>query len=215
MKKYIILFLLTYFSNSNIAKSQIALETNTIIETYIGGPNFARLFSAPNYVNTSTVINQTTSIPIIGLKAEFFVGDRIGVGANIYYNTLTINYTNCYYQSNIDFSQELITENISKRMDRLRIIAYFNYHFNLNNPNIDLYWGLGAGYNSKKFNYTLNNKRFDETRDESRPLIILPFTARTYIGFRYFPVDNIGINTEFGVGGPLVSAGISFRIVNY
>jgi len=210
--KFILILVIFTVKNLNV-KSQIALETNAIIEPYIGGPNFAKTFTSPSYFYANTTINQTHSAPLMGLKAEVFVGDRIGIGANIFYNTLTINYTNSYYSTN-EF-QEAKIETITRRMDRLRIIAYFNYHFNLNSPDIDLYWGLGAGYNTKRISYTKNNVKYIDIEDSSKPLIIFPVTSRTYIGFRYFPIPNIGINAEFGIGGPLVSAGVSFRILEY
>jgi hypothetical protein len=217
MEKNLIIYLITFFISNQSIKSQIALETNAIIEGYIGGPNITDIFNSPIYQYKTTTINNVNTPPLIGMKIEYFVGDNIGIGGNIFYNRLIIDYTNqeTINSAETNYTTVSISENLTKRMDRLRVQAFFNYHFEIDNPFIDLYWSIGAGYNSRKFTYTSGNIQFDDTQDESRPTLTFPVSVRTNFGFRYFPIQNLGINVELGLGGPLVSAGIAYRLLGY
>lgn len=145
------------------------------------------------------------------------MGDNIGIGGNVFYNRLIIDYTNQQTTNSAETNYTTITtsENLTKRMDRIRIQAFLNYHFDIYSPFIDLYWSIGTGYNSKKFTYTSGNIQFDDTQDNSRPLVIFPISLRTSFGFRYFPIQNLGINCELGIGGPLLSVGIAYRLLGY
>jgi hypothetical protein len=40
---------------------------------------------------------------------------------------------------------------------------------------------------------------------------LLPFSMRLCTGIRYYFSDNIGANMELGLGGPLVSLGLSLK----
>lgn len=147
MKKNLIIYLTIFFISNQSLKSQIALETNVIIEGYVGGPNITDIFNSPSYQNKTTTINNVNTPTLVGMKIEYFVGDNIGVGGNIFYNRLIIDYTNqgAINNAETNYTTVTVSENLTKRMDRLRIQAFFNYHFDIYNPSIDLYWSIGAG----------------------------------------------------------------------
>lgn len=41
---------------------------------------------------------------------------------------------------------------------------------------------------------------------------LLPISMRLCTGIRYYFTPNIGLNAEIGVGGPIVSGGLSIKI---
>lgn len=41
---------------------------------------------------------------------------------------------------------------------------------------------------------------------------LIPVSARICTGLRYYFSPNVGVNMELGLGGPMISAGISCKI---
>ena len=95
-------------------------------------------------------------------------------------------------------------------MQRVRAQLRFNYHFNITNPALDSYIGVGAGTNNR-FRATLENGVDITDNDGLSNFTLLPFSLRIAAGLRYYFTDNIGLNTEIGLGGPIVSAGLSIK----
>ena len=43
-------------------------------------------------------------------------------------------------------------------------------------------------------------------------VLLIPVSARIALGMRYYFNNNIGINSELGIGGPMLSVGVSVRL---
>jgi hypothetical protein len=96
-------------------------------------------------------------------------------------------------------------------MQRVRAQLRFNYHFNITNPNVDSYIGVGAGTNNR-FRSTLENGVDITENDGISNFTLVPFSIRVAAGLRYYFTANIGINAEIGIGGPVISGGLSIRL---
>jgi opacity protein-like surface antigen len=99
------------------------------------------------------------------------------------------------------------TYDVKANLSRVRLQARFNYHF-IENDNVDAYFGVGAGTNFRKYTLTTDYPNYD---DDSETGTLLPFSLRLAVGTRYYFTENIGINAEIGIGGPVLSGGISIK----
>lgn len=204
----IMIMILTVIISAS-ALGQATRQGNIIIDPYYGGPNFGKAFiEAVEDQNTGNTDFNASSIGPAGLRIEYMLGDRIGLGVDAIFNTrnLTFNLRDTIYDGNGD--PEIQTNSYEYDMKRLRVHLRFNYHFDISNPDLDGYLGVGAGTNSR-FRTTYENGV--EIDDDLSNFTLLPFSARICVGTRYYFTDNIGLNAELGLGGPLVSGGLSFK----
>ena len=191
--------------NSTTASAQALSQGNFVADLYYGGPNWGKLLmergSASN-VDFSGV----TGIGPAGIRLEYMVGDRIGVGADVIYNSFksTVKYDSTDSQG---ATKTYIGE---AGMQRLRIHARFNYHFDVTNPNLDAYFGVGAGTNMRMWKISSDDPDFEQDEVTGNGAIF-PVSARICTGIRYYFSPNIGVSAELGLGGPLVSGGLTVK----
>lgn len=150
----------------------------------------------------------TGGIGPAGLRMEYMLGDQIGLGLDVIYNSNRASYveTDTIYNSN---GSQIETNSYEQTMQRLRIHVRFNYHFDISNPNLDGYFGVGAGTNNRFRTAYENGVELEETGLDD--LTLIPFSARICVGTRYYFTDNFGLNCELGLGGPVISAGLSVK----
>jgi hypothetical protein len=72
---------------------------------------------------------------------------------------------------------------------------------------VDPYFGFGLGYNATSFKFETNDPDFQEDTFLTRPLI--PVAFRTSFGTWFIFADHFGAGVEVGIGGPLVTLGLS------
>lgn len=97
------------------------------------------------------------------------------------------------------------------RMHRLRIQVRFERHFKLGNPKLDPYMGCGIGASHKFRKYTENGVR-SNFQNAGIFSLNFPLSLRFSGGMGYYISENIGINAEIGIGGPLLSFGITGKL---
>lgn len=215
MKKSIYLSILAAFSAlllSSNAMSQAAREGNFIIDPYYGGPNFGKAFLnlvEDNANNASNV--ETGGIGPAGLRLEYMIGSQIGLGVDVIYNSNNITYTetDSIYNSN-ENEYQVQTDEYEQNMRRLRVHVRFNYHFDITNPDLDGYAGIGAGTNNRFRSAFRNGDEIDDPMLNDNTLI--PVSARICAGMRYYFTENLGLNLELGLGGPVISGGLSLKL---
>lgn len=202
MKK-IVLSLMLLVSASNLF-SQAVSTGNFIFDAYYGAPNFGKSFYQ-SIEDASTTKNFTaTGIGPAGLRGEYMIGETFGLGFDVIYNSNNIKYTQ------IDSLNPSNTYNYERTMNRLRVQMRFNFHFNVTNPNLDAYFGVAAGTNARYRKVYVDG--VESTTDTfSGSGALLPFSLRVCTGMRYYFNQNFGLNAEIGLGGPLVSAGLSVK----
>ena len=208
MFKYLIffLFLFTKFTVS----SQISFTSNQLIESYLGFPNLGRL--SAQITDTSILEKQDQKFSGIGpsgFRYSYMLSDDFSIGIELMYNALKENYRTSQdvYMNN---AWTLINKNMLVSTQRLRIHVRMNFHFSAFSDMSDSYLGLGFGTNNK-WKKTSENGNVIEKISGSEA-VILPFSLRLCYGYRYFFNYNWGINGEVGLGGPLLSLGLSYKI---
>jgi hypothetical protein len=92
----------------------------------------------------------------------------------------------------------------------LRVQVRMNFHFLASNAMSDSYLGVGFGTNNKWKKISENGNVIEKISGSEA--VIFPFSLRLCYGYRYFFNYNWGINGEVGLGGPLLSLGLSYKI---
>ncbi len=209
MFKYLVffIFLFTKFTVS----SQISFTSNQLIEPYLGFPNFGR-FSSPLGIDTSILEKQDQSFSGIGpsgFRYSYMFSDALSIGIDLMYNTL-----NEKYRTSQDVFMNNAWTTINKNMlistQGLRVQVRMNFHFLASNAMSDSYLGVGFGTNNKWKKISQNGNVIEKISGSEA--VIFPFSLRLCYGYRYFFNYNWGINGEVGLGGPLLSVGLSYKI---
>ncbi|MBP5982083.1 MAG: outer membrane beta-barrel protein [Fluviicola sp.] len=202
MKK-IVLSLMLLVSASNLF-SQAVSTGNFIFDAYYGAPNLGKSFFNSIEDEEETQNFTATGIGPAGLRGEYMIGETFGLGFDVIYNSNNIKYTQ------IDSLNPSNTYNYERTMNRLRVQLRFNFHFNMTNPNLDTYFGIAAGSNSRFRKFYIDGV---ETKDDNflGSGVLIPVSLRVCGGMRYYFNQNIGLNAEIGLGGPLISAGLSVK----
>lgn len=198
--------------------SQANYQGSIIIDPYYGYPNFGASYYSLLESNSTVSSFKSTGIGPAGLRAEYMVGDKIGVGFDFIYNSNTITNTNTdstavfnTITSNYDYS--VTVSNEKRIMQRVRFQARINFHFDISNPALDAYFGVGVGTNNRFRKYYVNGvEQVDSYTTAASSFTLFPVSMRICTGVRYYFSPNVGLNMELGLGGPMISAGISCKI---
>ncbi len=197
-----IALVLLIFGATNTVKAQVE-QGNIIIDPYYGYPNYGKkLADGINDETTSEV--EVGGIGPAGLRAEYMIADNFGLGVDFIFNSTNLSFT--ADSLNTDGSVHS-TYDVKTAMRRVRVHLRANYHF-VQEDAFDAYVGFGAGTNNRFWTITTD---FPNYEDDNTSGTLLPVSARIALGARYYFTDNIGLNTEIGLGGPLVSAGLSLK----
>jgi hypothetical protein len=183
------------FAGVNSVHAQAVEQGTVIIDPYYGFPNLGKSFAEDISSSDVTV----TGVGPAGMRVEYLIADRFGIGVDFIYNSFTGTYSDTSNGSVYDYEAT---------MARTRVHLRFNYHLKASSEDLDLYIGMGAGTNGRTWSYTTNDPAGS---DENTSGTLLPFSARLAFGMRYYFTDNIGINSEIAIGGPLMSAGLSIK----
>jgi hypothetical protein len=202
-------FVFTFlFSNS-----QVIEKGDFIFDPYVGYPNWG---NENSYQNSGLTSYSVKSNGPMGVRAEILISDQIGIGVDFIYNSRFIKGTREDIEYVFDESSNQYVELVNvydyqSLSQRFRLQLRVNYHFDLYNPNLDLYVGYGVGSNVSKYTTLINGTASYPTYEQSI-FTFFPFSMRVCTGLRYYFTNKIGINSELGLGGPLLSAGISLKI---
>ncbi len=175
-------------------------------------------------LNPSTY--KSTGIPVvIGLKAEYMLTNRIGLGLDMNYQENGIETTSL--QNFVDGSGNVVQQKVITNWNeqKLRVMIRFQAHFG-NPEKIDWYGGGAIGFG---FLLNRNDASYLQNKPNASdyPFIVVPFRAldftmkdiglplavRGYIGARFMVTDYFGIYSEIGLlSGSLLNVGASFRL---
>jgi hypothetical protein len=180
-------------------------QGNVIVDTYYGFPNLYTAVFKTTYANAQSNGAQANlnvrGFGPVGIRGEYLVTDKFGIGLDMHYQSSSVDF------DEVDNSgATAVTYNYKFKTTKIVIMPSFNFHF-LEEEKMDLYLQVAAGYGSRKFSFTSTEPGY------SNPTVkgLFPVSFRTAVGYRYFFSDNIGINVALGLGGPLVSGGLSFK----
>lgn len=196
------------FGTSN-ASAQAVEEGNVIVDLYYGFPNlYTSVFKAA-YANSGTEVDlKIGGIGPVGLRGEYMVADKVGVGLDIGFNNSSVSYSeNTTEYNSSTGNYDPVTYRYDFKTSKIGVMATFNYHF-LDNDKVDAYVVIGAGYGKRSFDFSSTDPNYENTTIQGG----IPVASRVGVGMRYFLTDNIGLNMGIGFGqGGIANAGVSFK----
>jgi hypothetical protein len=213
MKKqlYAVLLLGSLFTTSpGTASAQVVETGNAIFTIQYGFPDLFKTVIQRAYDDVSQYDNlDIKGFGPIGLRAEYLVADKIGIGVLFNYTSTSVSYIE--NSTFIDTNGNSVTSpfDYTLKLSRLRILPRFAFHFG-NSDKFDGYFGVAAGYFSSKLTYETNDP--NASADDFNWNNLTPFAMRLDVGGNYFFTENIGLNFEIGLGGgPIVNAGLAIK----
>lgn len=188
----------------NQAKAQVE-KGNVIVDLYYGGPNFGKKLANGLEVNGEPVLSTVDigGIGPLGFRAEYMLADKIGLGVDFIFNSTTLSFD---ADSTRTDGSIYDTYAVKSSMRRIRVQARFNYHF-VQTDNLDAYFGVGAGSNTRVWSVKTDFPNYTDSNSGT----LLPVSMRVCVGLRYYFTQNIGVSGEIGLGGPVLSAGLSLK----
>lgn len=197
--------------------AQANTRFNLVTDAYYGFPNIGRLMATGkalyNYPDATNIVPR--GIGPTGLRTDFFIFDRVSIGADAIYSGYKVDYTKVDVVGDSTMSYN-DTNRYSDRYNRLRVQGRVNFHFKVSNPHMDTYVGFAAGSNRRFNTRFIEGVETDQEPPKSKlfnkwTIPTIPFSARMCWGMRYYFTKNTGFNFEIGIGGPFISAGVSTR----
>jgi len=191
-------------TTTNTASAQAVEEGNILVDVYYGFPNLYSTTFKAAYANGNGTSNVDISgLGPVGLRAEYLLTDKVGLGLDIGFNNTKLTFTETGYDNNGNaavYQYDYSTQKIG-------VMVTFNYHF-IDNDNLDFYGIIGAGYGGRSFTFKSTDPNYVDADIKG----FIPIASRLGLGLRYFFTDNIGVNVGLGFGqGGLLNAGLSFK----
>jgi len=213
MKKSKVLVALTgilfAFGLSFNSSAQAVEEGNIIVDAYYGFPNLYTTVFKTAYANTGSELDlKVNGAGPLGLRGEYMVTDKIGLGLDLGFNNSKVSYNEISQEFNSTTGNvDNVTYAYDFKTKKIGVLVCFNYHF-LDNDKFDLFGTFGLGYASRSFSFTSTNPNYTPTAVSS----LIPIGSKIGLGMRYFFTDNIGANLQLGFGqGGILNAGISAK----
>ncbi len=203
----------------SIGISQSLEKEDFVIDIQMGIPNLSYFRSTINGVNhfldpNSQMIEKHKSIGQFIINSEFFLTDKFGftIGGNYGYYYDYKEFEETIYDGNTNTSSTVIyfAERI---LHRYRFYIGPNFHF-IRSDRLDTYLGLKGGIKSYKIKTKDNLTPDLKYLGFENSTFEFPVGFRVCYGLRFFPTEHLAINTEFGLGGPLLSFGLTYKVTN-
>lgn len=195
--------LLALMVATNFSSAQAVSKGNIIIDPYYGYPNFGKKLISGITDSISDI--EIGGIGPAGLRVEYMIAENFGLGFDFIYNSVSGDFE---VDSLNNDGTVHSTYDVTSYARRFRFQVRANYHF-VQEEAFDAYVGFGAGTNIRTAGFLTDYPNYD---DESISGALLPVSARIALGTRYYFTDNIGLNFEIGIGGPILSAGLSIKL---
>jgi opacity protein-like surface antigen len=182
---------------------RVVKEGTILVDAYYGFPFWwGTLLKAANNSAGGTAVTdaKVTNTNHIGGRFEYMVNEKIGIGAEYTYAKASVTYTEIISNGSGGTTSNSYTDAIIKQRAMLRMGIHFG-----ESDKFDPYMCFGAGYKGSTYKSNYPGASGSTTFN------FVPVAIRIGGGFRYFFTENIGVNAEVGIGGPLVQGGISVK----
>jgi opacity protein-like surface antigen len=192
----------TFMLSSSNVSAQAFEEGNVGIDLYYGFPNLYTTVLRTTYANGGSASGvDVGGIGPLGLRVEYMLADKVGLGLDVAYSSSSVTYTE------EDFFDPTTSYDYKVSSAKIGAMVTFNYHF-IDNDQVDFYGMVGAGWRNRSYKFTSTDPSYiDESIDG-----LIPVSFRMGIGVRYFFTDNIGLNLAAGFGqGGILNGGVSFK----
>lgn len=205
----IIAFLISFYHSYS---QEIVNKNNNKIyfDAYLGGPQLM-----PMLINSNMNKVHARGLGPFGARADFFLSDRHSLGVDVNYMQVHLSSTSTFYVS--ENGMKSGSEYNSYTFSKLRVYLRYAYHM-IQKDKIDFYLHAGIGASI----WSPNQIRIEEVNSTSNGYATsikyvevkntVPIGFRTGIGFRYLFTKNVGFNVDLGLGGALLTAGLTIRL---
>jgi hypothetical protein len=189
--------------------SQSLFVGNHVIEPYIGFPNVTKYVPMLALSQEPENITNYVGLPPSGFRYSYMLTDDISFGVDVIFDRSRKDFvsTDTVFQNG---GWEYLSYEGQRTQTRLRLQARMNFHIPISQPNADSYIGLGFGTNNRWIKDYKNGVLDRELKGSDA--ILIPFSMRVCYGYRYYFNYNLGIVGEIGIGGPLISFGLSYKL---
>jgi len=189
--------------------SQSLFVGNHVIEPYIGFPNVTKYVPMLALSQEPENITSYVGLPPSGLRYSYMLTDDISFGVDVIFDRSKKDFvsTDTVFQNG---GWEYNSYSGERIQTRLRLQGRLNFHLPITQPNADSYIGLGFGTNNRWVRDYKNGVLDRELKGSSA--ILIPFSMRVCYGYRYYFSYRLGIVGEIGIGGPLLSFGLSYKV---
>ena len=189
--------------------SQSLFVGNHIIEPYIGFPNVTKYVPMLALSQEPDSVTSYVGLPPSGFRYSYMLTDDISFGVDVIFDRSKKEFvsTDTVFQNG---GWEYLSYEGQRTQTRLRLQARMNFHIPISQPNADSYFGLAFGTNNRWLKDYKNGVLERELKGSEA--ILIPFSMRVCFGYRYYFNYNLGIVGEIGVGGPLLSFGLSYKL---
>ena len=191
------------FGKSISVSAQAVHKGSIITDAYYGFPNLFKVTLKATYLNGSG--NQDPNLSNIdfgsvgptGLRAEYMISDKLGIGTDTWYSSTSLQYDRYDEQDTATY-----TDKIS--FNRFSTLLAFNIHFG-DGEKLDIYSSFGVGYAKRTLKFETTDPNYLGAASTG---LTIPISVRIGLGFRYFPIPQVGFSAALGLGGPLISLGV-------
>jgi hypothetical protein len=204
MKKLNVLLFLSFLLLNSIsfqAKSQCIEKGNYIFEAFYGGPNLWSNVLEASYISTNSIDVKPSNIGPLGLRAEYLISDRLGLGIDILYSR------NAVFWKDEDFFTPGSYFSYKVSVPRIRLTPRLNFHFT-STDRFDIYGAFGAGYKNTRYILETDDPDYEDTTESA----LIPISLRIGLGARFFFTENIGVGAEIGIGGAFATFGVAIKL---
>ena len=190
------------------AFSQSLFVGNHVIEPYIGFPNVTKYVPMLALSQEPENVTSYVGLPPSGFRYSYMLTDDISFGVDVIFDRSKKEFvsTDTVFQNG---GWEYLSYEGQRTQTRLRLQARMNFHIPISQPNADSYFGLAFGTNNRWLKDYKNGVLERELKGSEA--ILIPFSMRVCYGYRYYFNYNLGIVGEIGIGGPLLSFGLSYK----
>ncbi len=203
-------------SLSTGVSAQVFQEGDFGVDVYYGTPTLLqRVFQAGVQSAADSLGNEnlvSTNFGPIGIRGEYMVSNKIGVGLDLGYNLFSATNTrvdSVYNSGSGTYTNVVYTDKASTY--KIGIMGTVNFHL-VENEKFDLAGVVGIGYGNRQIVLKTTDPNYDIEKF-SVGTILFPFSFKAGFEARYFFTPNIGLNMGLGIGqGGLLHGGISVRI---
>ena len=179
--------------------AQFFEKDNLVISAGMGGPNLQKsiIRLALNFEEDYKI----NGLGVFHAKLEYGINENFGLGLSTNYSSAKM------VAKEADFFNNSIIHTNVYELSSLKFNLRGNYHFG-NSEKFDTYLGGGIGMGITKYKSSSNDPNFNKED------ISIPFALglEATIGLRYYPVNWLGVYSEFGLSKSIIQGGIVIKI---
>lgn len=211
MKKNILFFIIAF----NYLGLHAQIQKPFRAQVYIGGPSLLKL--AFKFSKQFQDVISYTGQPGLGGEFDFRFNRWFSAGIDFNYRygqlDMDINEPEMYDEIDekwgIDLGPYDPFGHYTMKIPRYRFTLVGNVHLLEENLPSDLYVSMGLGYNKVNARLYLDGQEIEYSKKLGS--LSIPLAYRLSVGYAYHFHGIIGVFGELGLGGPLLSVGLSAR----